>query len=158
MRKLVTIAATALTLSGLALATPSFAAGNDFGGNGQHGRYQDNDRFDHERGGYNDRGYDDRGRGRGGDRHFDFDRHDGNFDRWERGWGDRGHGEFRHHRPLSYWQLVRRLEHQGYYGVRGLRKSRWGWGYRAFAFTGRGRPVMLRINPYSGRVINVRYV
>lgn len=148
MRKLVTIAATALTLSALSLATPAFADHNDAGGNGRNNQYQ-NSQHD------NDDAY----RGdRGRDRSFNFGRHEGNFDRWERGWGDRGFGEYRHHRPLSYWQLTRRLERQGYYGVRGLRKSHFGWGYRAFAFTGRGRPVMLHINPYSGRVINVRHV
>jgi hypothetical protein len=148
MRKLVTIAATALTLSALSLATPALADHNDAGGNGRNNQYQNNQ---HD----NDDGY----RGdRSRDRSFNFGRHEGNFDRWERGWGDRGFGQHRHHRPLSYWQLTRRLEFQGYYGVRGLRKSHFGWGYRAFAFTGRGRPVMLHINPYSGRVINVRYV
>jgi Ni/Co efflux regulator RcnB len=155
MRKLATIAAAALTLSTLALATPSFAAGND------NERYSSNERQHYD----NDdhyRGDRDRGDGYRGDRghndRFDFDRHERGFDRWERGWNDRGYNEYRHNRPLSYWQLTRRLNAQGYYGVRGLRKSHYGFGWRAFAYTGRGRPVMLRINPYNGRVLNVRYV
>ena len=55
-------------------------------------------------------------------------------------------------------QIVRRLERQGFYGVQGLREARWGWGLRAYAYDRRGRPVMLRVNPYSGRVIDLRYV
>ena len=95
---------------------------------------------------------------RGHDRRFDFQLHFGNLDRWERGWG-RGHwqNQYRYHQPLSHWQLVRRLERQGFY-VRHLQRSRWGFGYRALAFNYRGHPVMLRVNPYTGRVMNVRYI
>jgi hypothetical protein len=50
------------------------------------------------------------------------------------------------------------VEAQGFYGVRGLREARWGKGYRAFAYNFRGRPVMLRINPYNGRVMDVRFI
>jgi len=92
------------------------------------------------------------------DRRFDFNRHERNFDVWERGWGNGGYHQFRHHQQLSYWRLIRRIEAQGYHGVRGLRQSRFGWGYRAFAFNYRGQPVMLRINPYTGRVLNVRFL
>lgn len=144
MRKLVTIAATTLALSTLGLAAPAFA---DHNGNSQGNQY-DNDRGNRA----------EHGRGHDNDRSFDFGRHEGNFDRWERGWGRHGFSDSRHHGPLSYWRIVRRLEAQGYYGVRGLRQSRHGFGWRAFAFTGRGRPVMLHINPYTGRVLNVRYV
>lgn len=150
MRQLVTIAATALTLSALSLATPSFAANNGYGGSNQNGQYQNNQNND-------DHGYQG-DRNRNADKSFNFDRQERNFDRWERGWGNQGFNQFRHQRPLSYSQLTRRLQAQGYYGVRGLRKSNFGLGWRAFAFTGRGRPVMLQINPYSGRVLNVRYV
>jgi hypothetical protein len=92
-------------------------------------------------------------------RNFGFDRHFGNFDRWERGW-DHGNwnNQYRFHQPLNHWRLVRVLERQGFYGVRGLRKARFGFGYRAFAFNYRGMPVMLRINPYTGRVMDVRYI
>jgi len=163
MRNLVTVAATALTLGFMSLATPAFADQNSYGGNGgynannqhQNQQYRD-DRLD------NDQSYQGQGnwnaRGRNFDRRFDFDRHEGRFDRWERGWNNRGFDQFRHHQPLSHARLVRRLEAQGYYGVRGLRPSRFGLGWRAFAFTGRGRPVMLQVNPYTGRVLNARYV
>lgn len=172
MRKLVTAAAAALTLSTMALATPAFAdheddgyrpgrpnvdqpykgpnAGPGYGnpgyGNPGHKDYDDDYRGDNHRG--------DRWR----DRRFDFDRHGGRFDSWERGWRHDHRWGPRHGQSLNYWQIVRRLERQGFYGVRGLRPARHGWGWRAFAFTGRGHPVMLRINPYTGRVIDIRYV
>jgi hypothetical protein len=146
MRKLVTIAATTLALSTLGLAAPAFADHNGYGIN-------QGNQYDYDGG---ERG--DNGRGYGNDRNYDFGRHEGNFDRWERGWDRHEFGESRHHGKLSYWRIVRRLEAQGFYGVRGLRPSRYGFGWRAFAFTGRGRPVMLHINPYTGRVLNVRYV
>ena len=132
------------------------------------GQYQDR--------GYEDRGYDDRGfdnRGFPGrdydnrrfDRDgnfsitFDFGRQNGAFDRWERGWGQGGYrDQYQFQQPLNYWRLNRRLEAQGFYGVRGLRPARWGFGYRAFAYNYRGQPVMLRINPYTGRVLDVRYI
>jgi hypothetical protein len=93
------------------------------------------------------------------DRRFNFQLHFGNAERWERGWG---HGnwsnQYRFHQPLNHWRLIRQLERQGFYGVRGLQKARWGFGYRAFAFNFRGQPVILRINPYTGRVMDVRYI
>jgi len=104
---------------------------------------------------------DDRGRGDGWrhrDQTYDWGRQEGNFDRWEHGWNRGGWDNDRHAVALPYWRLVRRLEQQGYYGVRGLRPSRFGFGWRAFAFVGRGQPVMLRINPYTGRVLDVRYI
>ena len=170
MRKLVTTVATALTLGVMGFAAPAMAdnypnqggynqpySGDRDGRWNQQGGYQDS---------WSDRGFDDRGFDEGrrsGDRRwkdprFEFDRYNGNFDRWERGWGHRGFDDFRLHRPLNQWQLSRRLEAQGYYGVRGLRPARWGFGYRAFAYNFRGRPVMLRINPFTGRVLDVRYI
>ena len=168
MRKFVTAAATALTIGMLSVSAPAMADAYN-GPQGNHGpqgnyqsqpgygapgykapgydaRYDRDDRFERDR----DDGF------RRGDHQFDWNRHEGNFDRWERGWKRdqfQGHG-----RILSHRQLVRRLEAQGYYGVRGLREARWGWGLRAFAYNFRGRPVMLRINPYSGRVMDVRFV
>jgi hypothetical protein len=59
---------------------------------------------------------------------------------------------------MSLRKIVRALAYQGYYGVRNLQRSRWGSDYRAFAFTRQGRPVMLRVNAYNGRVIDVRYI
>lgn len=135
MRKFVTAAATVLTLGVMALASPAMADqyGKQYGNQGYH---------DLQRGG----------------EYRDFSRYDRSFDRWERGWG-RGERDYRHHdRTLSHWQIVRRLERQGFYGVRGLREARWGWGLRAYAYDRRGRPVMLRVNPYNGRVIDLRYV
>ncbi len=92
-------------------------------------------------------------------RNFNFQLHLGNFDRWERGWGyGNFQNQYRFHRQLNTSQIVRRLEAQGFYGVRGLQKARAGFGYRAFAFNQRGRPVMLRVNPFTGRVMDVRYI
>ncbi|MEQ1754146.1 MAG: hypothetical protein ABL973_08425 [Micropepsaceae bacterium] len=169
MRKYVTAAATALTLGVLNFAAPAMAdqyqpnygnhgqQGQNQGGNQQYGNpgygNQGNGQPNY---GHNDDGY------RQGDRrtegNFNWNRHEGNFDRWERGWERGGWNNDRHGAVLSYWRLVRRVEQQGYYGVRGLRQSRFGSEYRAFAFNFRGRPVMLRINPYSGRVLNVRNI
>ena len=108
--------------------------------------------YDGQRDHHGDRDY------RHGDRNYDWNRQEGGSDRWERGWGRGGWEQNHHGRQLSYRQLVRRLEAQGYYGVRGLRDSRHGWGLRAFAFNYRGRPVMLRVNPFNGRVLDVRWV
>ncbi len=159
MNKFVTTAATALTLSLLGLASPAMADRAD-GNDRSHGQYENGGEgsgYGQQSGyGRQDDGY------RGGDRRRDgrqdFDRQEGNSDRWERGWGRGGYENFHNDRPMPYWRLVRRLEQQGYYGVRGLRMSHHGFGLRAFAFNYRGMPVMLRVNPYSGRVLDVRYV
>lgn len=167
MRKFVTAAATALTLGVLSVSTPALADQNS-GYNGHYGpqgNYQQQQAPGYGAPGHPGRGYeapyrdrDDDVGFRRGDRQFDWNRHEGNFDRWERGW-NRGDREFqRHGRVLTQRQLIRRVEAQGYYGVRGLRDARFGQGYRAFAFNFRGRPVMLRINPYNGRVMDVRFV
>ena len=136
---------------------------------GQFGDHRnDDDHFGGERGQddrFGDRRFDDRFDGRrfGDDRrfnrNFDFRLQFGNFDRWERGWGYGNYGQqYRYHQQLNSWQMLRRLEAQGYYGVRNLQKARWGFGYRAFGFNYRGQPVMLRVNPYTGRVLDVRYI
>ncbi|MBL9097099.1 MAG: hypothetical protein JNK07_09245 [Alphaproteobacteria bacterium] len=172
MRKLVTAAAAALTLSTFGFAAPALADHDDGYRNGRpqaeqpyggprsgpaydrldNDRYNDNDRYDD-----NDRGEHPRA-DRWRDRKFDFDRHNGRFDSWERGWRHNDRFGPRHGQTLNYHRLVRQLERQGYYGVRGLRQARWGWGLRAFAYNWRGQPVMLRVNPYSGRVLDVRYI
>jgi hypothetical protein len=122
---------------------------------GQFDEHFDDDDFDGGRG-FNDHRFDNDSRF---NLRFDFGRHNGSFDRWERGWGfGNWNNQHRFHQPLNYWRLTRILERQGFYGVRGLQKARFGFGYRAFAFTGRGRPVMLRLNPYTGRVMDVRYI
>lgn len=180
MRKLMTTVATALTLGVMGAAAPALADApqttgfnQTFGGpKGPQSQFDKNgpfaEKFDERR--FGDRDFDDRRFGdKGFDDHrfdrdgrfsitFDFGRHGGQFDRWERGWGDTGFADHRFHKPMSYWRLVRRLEAQGYYGVRGLRPARWGFGYRAFAYNYRGQPVMLRINPYNGRVLAVRRI
>jgi hypothetical protein len=170
MRNLVTAAAAALAMT-LSLAAPALAdhGTNNGPNNGQPGYGQPG----YGQPGYGQPGYgqpsgdEDRGYGRGGprgpgygrgDERFDFDRHDRGFDRWERGWDRHGFRDHYRHRPLSHWQIIRRLEVQGYYGVRGLRPTRYGFGWRAFAFVGRGHPVMIRVNPYTGRVIDVRRI
>ena len=154
MRNTMIAAATALVLT-LGIAAPSFADDNSYGNRNPGGSYGQNQQHDND-------DYDRDGR-RGGNGAWrrdrddrNFDRSEGNFDRWERGWRHDNRQDYRHHGTLSHWQLVRRLERQGYYGVRGLRPARWGFGWRAFAYTGRGRPVMLRINPYTGRVLEAR--
>lgn len=150
MRKLVTAIATAATLAVLGTA-PAFAHDDDYRYRGDYnGNQYQNNQYQNDQYQDNGRDYD---RSREFDRGFDFNRSEGNFDRWERGWGRQGFGEFRG-QSLSYWRLVRRLEAQGYYGVRNVRQARWGFGWRAFAYTGRGYPVMLRINPYTGRVLD----
>jgi hypothetical protein len=161
MRKLLTTAAAALMLSTMGLAAPALADHDDGrgyrGGNNDQG-YQQQGQPPGDRG-FRDRDYGDDGRGYGrrGER-FDFDRHERRFDDWERGWRRDGYHQHGRHGALPYRILLRRLAQQGYYGVRGLRPSRFGFGWRAFAFTGRGHVVMLRINPYTGRVLDVRFV
>lgn len=156
MRKLVTAAATAFALT-LGLAAPALADHSTYGNGNPGGTYgQDRQDDNYDRNGRRGDTYDGQ---RGRDGRYDFDRAERRLDNWERGWRhDNGWNNHRHHRTLSYHQLIRRLEYQGYYGVRGLRPARWGFGWRAFAYTGRGRPVMLRVNPYNGRVLDVRHL
>lgn len=152
MRTLITAAAAAIALS-VGVAAPALA--DDYNGNGQrYGQNQNHDDHDNYRQRDGQRGDYDR-RDRGG---RDFDRHGDRFDQWERGWRHDNRQDYRHHHTLSHSQLIRRLERQGYYGVRGLRAARWGFGWRAFAYTSRGRPVMLRINPYTGHVLEARRI
>lgn len=162
MRKYVTAAATAFTLGFLGLAAPAMADQYQPQGNpGQHGQYQGSNQGNYQQG-YQGNGreggygaHDDSARP--GGRDADWGRYQGNVDGWERGWGRGGWDNDRRVGALSYSKLVRRVEQQGYYGVRGLQASRFG-GFRAFAYNFRGRPVMLRINPFNGRVLEVRYV
>jgi hypothetical protein len=155
MRNTVIAAATAILLT-VGFAAPSFADENSYGNyggrtpGGSYGQNQQGD--DYDRGDHrSDNGAWQRDRD---DRNFD--RNERRFDTWERRWRNDFGPDFRHHRPLNYRQLVNRLERQGYYGVRNLRKSRWSGAWRAYAYTSRGRPVMLQINPYTGRVLDVR--
>lgn len=175
MRKYVTAAATAFTLGFLGLAAPAMADQYQHqGNNSQQGQYQNQGNYG-QQGQYQGQGngsqayghdggegaYNTHDRGdnawRGG-RNNDWNRYEGRSDGWERGWIRGSWQDDRGGNALSYGRLVRRIEQQGYYGVRGLRESRYGWGYRAFAYNFRGAPVMLRINPYNGRVLDVRFI
>lgn len=183
MRKFATTALTALTI-GLLGSTAAFADAPNQGwqGSGNHGpaynqqqnhqpgaggpgnsqwnqggqqgdhRFddrRDNDRFGGNRN-FNDRRF---------KPNFNFQLFFGNFDRWERGWGYGNYQtQYRYQRPLSAYQIERQLERQGYYDVRSLQKSRVGFGYRAFAVNYRGQPVMLRVNPFTGGVMEARYI
>ena len=131
MRNTMIAAATALALS-VGFAAPSFADDNNYGNRNPSGSYGQNQQYD-------DDDYD-RGDRRGDNGTWRRDRDDRNFarherrcDQWERGWRDDFGPQSGRHKPLSYRQLVRRLEFQGYYGVRNLRKSHWGGAWRAFA-------------------------
>ncbi len=154
MRNTMIAAATALALS-VGFAAPSFADDNNYGNRNPSGSYAQNQQYDDDDYDRGDR-RGDNGTWRRDRDDRNFDRHERRFDQWERGWRDDFGPQYGRHKPLSYRQLVRRLEFQGYYGVRNLRKSHWGGAWRAFAYWGRGRPVMLRINPYTGRVLAAR--
>ncbi len=152
MRKFVIAAAAGLALTAAA-ASPAFADHNypypgNQGYNQNQGQYGDDDyRYPPDR---RDPRYND---------NYNFDRQNGNFDRWERSWGGQhGYNQYRYQKPMSGKKLLRALAYQGYYGVRNLQRSRWGSDYRAFAFNRGGRPVMLRVNAFTGRVSDVRYI
>lgn len=159
MRKFATTALTALSISLLGSTVALADSAPQYGYNQQpsqqwnQGSRDDDRRFD-------DRRFDDRRNDHRFDRRkFNFQLFFGNFDRWERGWGYGNYqNQYRFQRPLTSWQLQRQLERQGYYNVSHLQKARNGFGYRAFAFTYRGQPVMLRVNPYTGRVMEARYI
>jgi hypothetical protein len=71
---------------------------------------------------------------------------------------DRFDQQYRYQKPMSQRKLIRALAYQGFYGVRGLQRTRSAWSYRAFAFDRSGRAVMVSVNAFNGRVTNVRYV
>ena len=152
MRKLVTTAAAALVLIVGTAGTASADQNYPYQGNYNYNQNQNDDgdyRYPQDRRA-NPQYYD----------NYNFGRYNGNFDRWERGWNHdrRLDQQYRFHKPMSAKKLVRALAYQGYYGVRNLQRSRFGWEYRAFAFNRQGRPVMLRVNPFNGRVSDVRYI
>jgi hypothetical protein len=76
---------------------------------------------------------------------------------WERTWGPWQGERFGAHDTLPRWQLVRRLEAQGYHNVSNLTPGRFGNGWRAFA-SYRHSPVVVRLDPFTGRVLAARYV
>jgi hypothetical protein len=146
MRKFL-MTATILTVLGFATAGTAMADGHTVGnsyasdngysqgyGNGHNNDYDDNDAYDQGQQGYVER---------------DEDR------AWERSW-HRGDGYGYQGQVLPYWKLERRIERQGYFHIRNLHPSRFGFGWKAFARDRFRRPVMLRVNPYSGRVLDVR--
>jgi hypothetical protein len=158
MRKFVTAAATAFALV-LGLSAPAFADQSNYPYQGPRPGQNYNDQYDGQFGGQ----YDDRNEQRFNDRRYrdyNFDRHNGNFDRWERGWNHdrRFDQQYRYGKPMSLRKLARALAYQGFYRARGFQQARWGHGWRAYAFDRNGRPVMVRVNPYNGRVIDVRYI
>ncbi len=61
------------------------------------------------------------------------------------------------HDVLSRANMIRRMEHQGYRRVHDLRQIHRESDWRALA-SWHGRRVVLRLNPYSGRVISSRYL
>ncbi len=72
------------------------------------------------------------------------------------GYYDRGNGYARG-MVLSRRDLARRMARQGYYNVHDLRRINGERDWRAVA-TWRGRRVVLRLNPQTGRVLAARYI
>lgn len=159
MRKLVTAAAVALTV-GLGAASPALADGqygqtfghNNHGQQSQsYGQYNDDDQdldAPYQPSYQDQRAFDGRG-----------DRFRDDRGAWERSWRPwQDHREYSRFEVLPRWKLIRKLERQGFYDIRDLRPSRFGQGWRAFARTGRGAFVILRVNPHNGRVLDVHRV
>ena len=97
------------------------------------------------------------------DRHADRDDRRGDGDAYannqpyggaygNRGDNDRGWGP-----GMSRWQLVHRLDRQGYSSARDLRRIRNSNDWRATAWY-RGRHVTVRFNPRNGRVVSARFI
>jgi hypothetical protein len=152
MRKLL-LAATMLTAFGFA-GTAALADSYNGHGTGGYGNSHNDDSYnsnDDNGGQGGEQGY---GQGAGERGYNDRDEDRGDRD-WQRSWQGRdnynGHGQV-----LPYWKLERRIERQGYFDVRNLHQSHWGFGWKAFARDHYGRSVALRVNPYSGRVLDVR--
>ena len=83
----------------------------------------------------------------------------GNQDRYGSQYNDDRYGnQYRYQKPMSLKKIARALAYQGFYGVRGLQRTRWGSDYRAYAFDRNRRPVVLRVNAFNGRVSDVRYL
>lgn len=109
-------------------------------------------RFDRDRDGRNDRLED-----RAYDQRFADQPAFGNgyssrrYSQWYPGWQ---HSWYENREILPPHRLIRRVERQGYFGVRPMGFSRRGM-IRALAFDRWQRPVNLRIDPYTGMVIRV---
>jgi hypothetical protein len=180
MRKLALLAAALLmstTLAGAAQAEhPGYGSGSGGygqgygGGNGQgygnpqHGgqqQYQDEDQDDH---GYRDndrsggRGYGHDGWSNGGygdNRRGEFgfgysqQLYSGWYPGWRNSWWDGRHVMPRH-------VLARKLARQGFYDVRPAGFTHRGL-IRVYAVNGYRRPVVLAVDPYTARVLRVRF-
>jgi hypothetical protein len=99
----------------------------------------------------------DRGHGDGGwDHNGDNDNHAYRGD--SRRDGD-SYGERRHSGDdvMSRWQLIRRMDRQGYRNARDLRPIRNSDDWRAVAMW-HGRAVSVRLDPQNGRVLAARYL
>jgi hypothetical protein len=171
MRKLAILAAALLmsaTLAGAAQAAqPAYGSGsggNGHGyGNSQHGgqqQYQDEDQGDD---GYRDRdrrggrGYGNGGRdfGEFGDNRHGFgfgysqQLYSGWYPGWRHSWWDGRHVMPRH-------VLARKLARQGFYRARMAGFTQRGL-IRVYAVNQYRRPVVLAVDPYSARVLRVRF-
>lgn len=115
------------------------------------GQYDDDSDYRYPQQGNRDRRYYD---------NYNFNQYSGTMDNWERSWryDRRFEQQYRYKKQLSPKKVVRALAYQGYYGVRNLQKSRFGWDWRAFAFNRNGRPVIVRVNAFTGMVVDVRYL
>jgi hypothetical protein len=91
-------------------------------------------RFGHDQGGFSGGGYSAR-----------------QYGQWYPGWR---HSWYENRDILSPHRLIRRVERQGFYGVRTFGFSRRGM-IRATAFDQWRRPVQLRVDPYTGAVLLV---
>jgi hypothetical protein len=149
MRNLMTTVAMILTLG---VATPALADGsqNHGFGNGQsygqpYGAQHRDDRSNGPAFGNND------------NHNLGYNAPRRDLGDWERTWGPWQGERFGAHDTLPGWQLVRRLEAQGYHNVTNLTPGRFGNGWRALA-SYRHSPVVVRLDPFTGRVLAARYV
>lgn len=163
MRKLVLAALMGVS----ALAAAPAMADSTYPYQSQHGRTLDRDRdgrndrledraydqrFDRDRDGRNDRledrAYDQRHNDRYGYGNGYSPRQ---YGQWYPGWQ---HSWYENRQILPPHRLIRRLERQGFYGVRPMGFSRRGM-IRVMAFDQWRRPVALRVDPYTGAVLRI---
>lgn len=163
MRKLVLAALMGVS----ALAAAPAMADSTYPYQSQHGRTWDRDRdgrndrledraydqrFDRDRDGRNDRledrAYDQRHNDRYGYGNGYSPRQ---YGQWYPGWQ---HSWYENRQILPPHRLIRRLERQGFYGVRPMGFSRRGM-IRVMAFDQWRRPVALRVDPYTGAVLRI---
>jgi hypothetical protein len=133
------------------------ARGWDRDQDGRNDRLEDrayDQRFDRDRDGRNDRlenrAYDQRFGGGHGNNDAPYSA--SQYNQWYPGWR---HAWYDQRAILPPQRLVRRLERQGYYGIRPMGFSQRGM-IRVLAFDQWRRPVALRVDPFTGMVIRVR--